>query len=246
MNRIKIGPLATQSKKLNTDATNLCKTDLLPHEEFAPHRNGEFSLFVPVHYESSYAYPLIVWLHQDGSACDELQKLMPQVSCRNHIAVAPQSSFAQVSPIAWPDTAESVEAAYESVLACIEDANRRFNINPDRIFIAGTGTGGSMALQLAFQRPDIFAGVASIDGPMDAQQVPLHDWEMCRNLNVLLSTFRNSLSYCEDELCHSLRLLHVAGFSTTVRQYPGDVRLSPKVLSDLNGWVMEQIGSTIS
>ena len=102
-----------------------------------------------------------------------------------------------------------------------------------------------MALQLAFQRPDIFAGVASIDGPMDAQTVPLHDWELCRNLHVLLSCFRNSLSYCEDDLCHSLRLLHVAGFSTTVRQYPGDVRLDEKVLADLDRWVMEQIGSAI-
>lgn len=243
MNRIKISPLATANK------TTLAKESEfhwpVPKSPIPQQSRREFSLFLPSHYQASYAYPLIVWLHQDGSNRDEILELMPKVSCRNHIAIAPQSNFGGISPIAWPDCDESIEAAYQTVLASVDSVSSRFNINSDRIYLAGAGTGGTMALNIAFQRPDVFAGVVSIDGPMNPDEVPLHDWERCRDLNVLLSSFRNSISFCEDDLCHSLRLLHVAGFSTTVRQYPGETRLDQKVLSDLNRWIMEQIESAV-
>lgn len=243
MNRIKISPLATAKKAVLAAETDFPWPKLQRHLSIGG--KGEFSLFLPVHYQSSYAYPLIVWLHQDGADCGEVVELMPKVSQRNYIAVSPQSSFGGMSPVSWPNCEESIEAAYQSVMASVDSASSRFNINSDRIYLAGAGTGGTMALNIAFQRPDVFAGVVSIDGPMNPDEVPLHDWERCRDLNVLLSSFRNSLSFCEDDLCHSLRLLHVAGFSTTVRQYPGELRLDEKVLSDMNRWIMEQIGSAI-
>jgi len=204
---------------------------------------GEFSLFVPVHYQTGYSYPLIVWLHSDTADCDEIHRLMPQVSSRNHFAIAPQSVCSH--GLAWPDCEEVVEAAYQSVMACVDHAKLRFNISSNRVYIAGSGAGGSMALKLAFQCPDVFAGVVSIDGPMDTEEVPLRDWERCRDLDVLLACFRDSSSYSQDDLCHHLRLLHVAGFSTTVRQYPGRVKLSGKLLSDVNRWILEQIESAI-
>ena len=247
MNRIKISPLASteiESKpEVDPNPSVFSPSELA--SAFRRRAEGEFSLFVPMHYESSYAYPLIVWLHQDASNCSELQQLMPQVSVRNHVAIAPQSGFAHESPIAWPNCEESVEAAYESVMAAVDHAQLRFNINGNRVYLAGAGTGGTMAFRIAFERPDVFAGVISIDGPMETEHVPLRDWERCRELNVLLSNFRKSQSYSQEDLCHHLRLLHVAGFSTTVRQYPGEAKLSGKVLSDVDRWMMEQVSSAI-
>jgi len=247
MNRIKISPLAATEIEAQTkvDPNPSVFSPLELASAFRRRAEGEFSLFVPMHYQSSYAYPLIVWLHQDDSNCSELQQLMPKVSVRNHVAIAPQSGFAHESPIAWPNCEESVEAAYESVMAAVDHAQLRFNINHKRIFLAGAGTGGTMAFRIAFERPDVFAGVISIDGPMETEHVPLRDWERCRELNVLLSNFRKSQSYSQEDLCHHLRLLHVAGFSTTVRQYPGTTNLSEKVLGDVDRWVMEQISSVI-
>ena len=198
-----------------------------------------------MHYEENYAYPLIVWLHSDDSDCSQIQKLMPQISIRNHVAVAPQSGFSLASPIAWPNCEESVEAAYESIMATVDEAKMRFNINSSRIIFAGAGTGGTMAFRVAFERPDVFGGVISIDGPMETEHVPLRDWERCRELPVLLTSFRESDSYTQDDLCHHLRLLHIAGFTTTVRQYPGEAKLSNKVLSDVDRWIMEQVSSAI-
>ena len=249
MNRIKISPLASTEIEAKPEEDSVPNPSVFSSAELASafrrRAEGEFSLFVPMHYQSSYAYPLIVWLHQDGLNCSELQQLMPKVSVRNHVAIAPQSGFAHESPIAWPNCEESVEAAYESVMAAVDHAKLRFNIHSDRIYIAGTGTGGTMAFRIAFERPDVFAGVASIDGPMETEHVPLRDWQRCRELNVLLSNFRQSQSYSQEDLCHHLRLLHVAGFNTTVRQYPGTAKLNDRILGDIDRWVMEHIGSSI-
>jgi phospholipase/carboxylesterase len=247
MNRIKLSPLATtQLEATKSDDPN--QSIFSPAEQASAFRRtseGEFSLFVPMHYESSYAYPLIVWLHSDDADCNQLQKLMPQISVRNHVAIAPQSGFSLASPIAWPNCEESVEAAYESVMATVDEAKIRFNIHSGRVILAGAGTGGTMAFRIAFERPDVFGGVISIDGPMETEHVPLRDWERCRELPVLLSSFRSSDSYTSEDLCHHLRLLHIAGFTTTVRQYPGEAKLTNSVLADMDRWIMEQIGSSI-
>lgn len=52
--------------------------------------NEEHVLFSPMHYEPGYAYPLLIWLH--GPAQDERQimKLMPLISMRNYVAIAPR------------------------------------------------------------------------------------------------------------------------------------------------------------
>ena len=196
MNRIKLSPLASAkySEEATTDSDHLNLTAADLEAAFRRRCEGEFSLFVPMHYEQKYAYPLIVWLHGDTADCSELQKLMPEISLRNHVAIGPQSGFSHSAPIAWPNCEESVEATYESVMAAVDHAQLRFNINSKRIYIAGAGTGGTMALRIAFERPDLFAGVASIDGPMETEHVPLRDWERCRELSVLISTFRKSAS----------------------------------------------------
>jgi phospholipase/carboxylesterase len=41
-----------------------------------------------------------------------------------------------------------------------------------------------------------------------------------------------------------LRLLHSAGFSLALRQYPGDDELTTAMLSDMDRWMMERISAT--
>ena len=55
-----------------------------------PAQDTTYALFAPLHYESGYAYPLIVWLHGRGNDERQLLRIMPQVSMRNYVAVAPR------------------------------------------------------------------------------------------------------------------------------------------------------------
>ena len=245
MNRIKISSLAIAELEAKRELDPPVTAPQTLSRSVSRSSVSERSLFVPQHCESRYAYPLIVWLHGDNEDCGQLQRLMPRLSVRNYLAVAPQSSFSHRSPIAWPDCAESIQAAYDQVLRSIDDAASRFNVHSDRIFIAGSGSGGTMALRLAFERPELFAGVASIDGSLGSDCIRFRDLDRCRKLNVFLGGFRESETYRESAICTDLRLLHTAGFLTTVRHYPGQPELDDKILSDINRWAMNQISSSI-
>jgi hypothetical protein len=42
-------------------------------------------------------------------------------------------------------------------------------------------------------------------------------------------------------VCSDLRLLHSAGCTVALRQYPGDDELTTSMLSDLDRWLMESV-----
>ena len=240
MNRIKISPLALsgtcESDSKASLSKKLLRKDLDANNR---HRNQASSVFVPMHYEKNYRYPLVVWLHSDMKTSDEIHQVMPKVSMRNCVAVAPSCP----SGGRWQQELDSIEAAHASVINSVEMAMNRFNINPSRIFLGGFGGGGTMALRVTMERPELFAGVMSINGPMPESQAPLGCWEECRNLPVFLTQARKSQSFDQATLCRQLKLLHVAGFALTLRQYPGVESLNEKLLQDMNRWIMEVVNS---
>jgi phospholipase/carboxylesterase len=103
-----------------------------------------------------------------------------------------------------------------------------------------------MAFRLAFERPELFAGVMSVNGPLPRDQAPLRDWSKCREIPVFWAHDRNSDAFDQDQLCRQLRLLHIAGFSVTLRQYPCEDLLCSRALADANHWIMEMIASAIT
>ena len=245
MNRIKISPLATATKSL-TKGDSATEPSLLQLDKLT-NRTDDFSLFVPMHYEKNYSYPLVVWMHSDGESSSEVHRVLPQASMRNFVGVAPQSPVGNFEAgFYWEREPDTIDMAHDSILAAIDSAAMRFNIASHRIFIAGAGSGGTMAFRIALERPDLFAGVISINGPIPSGQKPLGQWSECREIPVFWAHSRQSEEFAQDTLCQQLRLLHIAGFSVTLRQYPCDGCLKPKTLSDMNKWIMETINSSIA
>lgn len=203
----------------------------------------EHSFFVPLHYEPNYAYPLLVWLHGPGQSHAELKQVMPHVSMRNCVAVAPR----------WPQPDDELLSAGESqeqmrhrmvetmfrVTECVATASKRFNIAADRIFLAGYDEGGTMALRLGLAAPDHFAGAASIGGPVPTGLNPLANLLEARRLPMMIAHGRHSQSYPISRICDELRLFHVAGLSLNLRQYPCGHELTTQMLSDLDAWMMQ-------
>ncbi len=244
MNRIKISPLATAAETTTSEKPQFESLGQL--EKLTCKSNDEWSVFVPMHYEKNYSYPLIVWLHSEGDDRAELQRIMPQTSLRNFVGVATDGPVGDPHRgFHWDQHPDSVAVASDSVLSAIDYVTMRYNIATDRVFLAGFGAAGTMAYRLAFQRPDLFAGIISINGPLPEGRRPLREWNRSRDLPVLWAHFRDSSEFSEGDLCRQLRLLHIAGFSVTLRQYPGDDHLSPSSLSDMNDWIMEQIDSAV-
>jgi phospholipase/carboxylesterase len=118
-------------------------------------------------------------------------------------------------------------------------AQKRFNVHPKRIFLVGRETGGTMALRVAWNNPNRFAGVGAFHGALPSQLSPLRRVNELRKLPCLLTTSKESVLYPEKVVCNDLRLLHTAVCKVTLRHYPGDDGLTDNMLSDLDSWLME-------
>ena len=202
------------------------------------------SLFVPLHYEKGYAYPLLVWLHGDGDNERQLKRVMPGISLRNHVAVAPRGTSASDvvdNAFCWRQSEADVIEAQWRLTSCIETVQNRYNIHAGRVFLGGYADGGTMALRLALRMPRICAGVVSVGGALPTSHAPLVNIERARGLSVMLMQGEASTDYSSTQLCGDLRLLHAAGISVAVRQYPAEDELTTKMLSDIDSWMMERV-----
>ena len=206
------------------------------------------TLFCPLHYEPRYAYPLLVWLHGRGSDEGQLKQIMPQVSLRNFVAVAPRGT-AVARPqgatrccYGWKQAAEQIQRAEQRVFESIEMVQQRYHVAPRRIFLAGFGSGGTMAFRVGLRNPERFAGVLSLCGPLPrVGGAPLGNLLQARRLSFFLAVGRDSQRYPTAEVCSNLRLFHSAGLSVTLRQYPCKGKLIRQMLLDMNQWIMDQL-----
>ena len=253
MNRIKINSLVTRPiDDSPVSAPFKLPSGLVPDNtpDFSNSGNvdsSESCLFLPLHYEKNFEYPLVVWLHDNGDQPQQIHRVMPQISLQNFVGVAPQAKLgASHCGYYWEQDAPSIDYSTDAVLAAIDLARYRANIASNRIFIAGSGSAGTMAFRVALTHPDLFAGVASINGPMPEGSAPLGRWSSSRNIEVFWSHSRKSEQFKQNELCQQLKLLHVAGFSVTLRQYPGKESSNATAFADLNRWIMEMFRSTVA
>jgi phospholipase/carboxylesterase len=202
--------------------------------------------FAPQHYADGYAYPLLVWLHDAGNNERELPQVMPHVSTRNYVGAAPRGPrrLTGAEPrFEWGSSEQLVLETEERIIGAIEQARARFNVHAERIFLAGVGAGATSALRFALAHPELIAGVAAFDGALPIGGRPLRRFAAVRNLPVLLATARRSTRYPEAQVCRDLRLLHSAGVSVTLRQYPGRDELTTTMLADLDRWMMAIVSS---
>ena len=138
------------------------------------------AMFAPVHYESNYAYPLVVWLHGAGDDENQLKRIMPLMSLRNYVGVAirgttPYATSSGKPGFAWAQSQPHVALAEQRVIEAIQIAQARLNISSSRVFLAGFDCGGTMALRLALAHPTRFAGTLSIGGEFPVGGAPRRD-----------------------------------------------------------------------
>jgi phospholipase/carboxylesterase len=243
MNRLQDQPFTTLDTELPTNAW--CEAGKISADE--AHAR---TLVGPMHYEPNYAYPLIVWLHGSGNSERQLRRVMPLVSLRNYVSVAPRGTMAMsltnidASGYRWVQSPEQISRAEQRIWEAIAAAQESYNIRTDRIFIAGYECGGTMALRIATENANRFAGALSLGGPFPDQGSPLAKLHSARRLSLFIAACREGQYYPTDRVCDNLRLLHTAGMSLTLREYPGGDGLSPLMLADVDRWIMEQIAQT--
>lgn len=254
MNRIQHLATGTDVLAANRGLSSEKSNHIQRCEWDAPH-----TLFTPLHYERNYAYPLIIWLHGPEDDERQLNRVMPLISMRNYVAVGPRGTLAcqaaesdgagrSSAGYQWQQSPAQIALAEHRVFAAKAAAERRFNVSDNRIFLAGFGCGGTMAMRLALNHPTCFAGAASFGGLFPSGYAPLGRLAQVRKLKLLLATGRDSIDYPPEAVCDHLRLFHSAGLSVCLRQYPCGDELTTVMLADMDRWIMDQFitsGSTL-
>ncbi len=204
------------------------------------------TFFVPVHYESNYRYPLVVWLHSDGFNENQVDHVMPHVSTRNYLATGVRGTRAADSighRFEWHDSPAAIDAAHDKVLCAVEEVCDRYSVHRDRIVLAGYRSGGTMAMRIAMRQPNLFSAVASLGGRMpDGGKVlaNLHSLRE-RALPMLWQVATGSSWFDAQSLKSDIRAAMLMRAKVEIRQYTDDDEMNTVALSDFNNWIMNRV-----
>jgi len=141
------------------------------------HKSGRqtmpYRLFVPSGYDKSVSYPLVIWLHGGGSSGDDN---LGQISLDNKLgthfwtrkenqAMHPSFVLAPQSTAAWDSNAEtSLSVELKLVLEILDAVRKEYNIDANRLYVAGQSNGGVGAFGLITKRPGFFAAAIPLCG----------------------------------------------------------------------------------
>ncbi|QDV20717.1 hypothetical protein Pan153_53950 [Gimesia panareensis] len=200
------------------------------------------SLFRPEHYEAGYAYPLVIWLHPDCGSEHDLHTVMPEISIRNYLGLSFRAPA--IDPEApdngyrWPDSHLFIQLFLSQVEQTVEELKKVFHIHEDRIYLAGKGTGCSVATRLLLQSENLFAGAALLDG-----QFSKHDFSQLENRSLKGKRVLLDPNHAQSPLS-TQRLMRLWKTTGADVQLPPPTQLEGRnLLRALDYWIMEGIST---
>ena len=120
------------------------------------------ALSVPLTYQPSKGYALIVCLHGAGFSGDVYLERWQARLDEDSILACPT----------YPAGAWFTRRAEDLVLATIRYVTQRYHIDPDRIFLTGMSNGGIGAWLIGMHHAPLFAGLAPMAGGLDDVLMP--------------------------------------------------------------------------
>ncbi len=127
-----------------------------------------YAVTLPPEYTPHHRYPLLVVLHSQGMLVEQELEWWAGITAqpghtqrRGYLTIAPEYATSGQREYDYST------AAHNSVLESIRDVRQRFQVDSDRIYIAGHGMGGDAVFDIAMSHPDLFAGAIPIAGIAD-------------------------------------------------------------------------------
>lgn len=218
--------------------------------EFAPtrldHVSIEHRLCLPEGYTPGYAYPLIVWLHDEGSDAEEIDDILPRISERNYIGIALQGNVARPVRCGWSSSEDRLPAVLDQLNELVEAVADRFPIHPQRKYLAGFGAGGTLAWEVLLRQPSQWTGAICLSGEYPKIDHPLAMFRELQQRRLLVSTGLDCPPGQVKEMIEAGRLMYSAGMQVGTRMYAsGRTTPSDKMLRDIDRWVMDSIATAV-
>ena len=207
--------------------------------------------YLPEHYERKYAYPLVVFFHEEGANEESALQLAPQVSDRNFIAIALRGTQALATGegglpgFGWDNT--ETDDLEEYVVRAVEETRRRYHVHSERIYFAGVGEGTLAAYRAGFRLANRIAGIAALNGPFPTpeRKMPLFRMDDLRRLRIFIGHgIANTHIPCGlAEKAH--KLMYAARANVPFRTYGTNRSIHPDMLRDVNRWIIGNLNAEI-
>ena len=189
-------------------------------EDAAAQSDWPVALFVPSGYEENYAYPLVIWFHDEGSSEAELDLVMNAIGDQNYCGLAIRGNVNLSGPDEFGWSGNSLEFGAVPLRKLINITARRlrraFHIHSERIFVAGSGSGADVALKLFAECPQWFSGAIAID-PDCNEELMLGDTSEMRGKNILQTVSRTASDDVLAANLETVRMFRTAGVQMDVR-----------------------------
>lgn len=196
-----------------------------------------YRLFFPEPYVAGYAYPLIVYIHDDRRSEADLHHWFPAVSGQNFLAAAVRAPFPDAigMPGRFSWSGEPLRSARKLVAEAVDSISSLWKVHPDRLYLMGEGVGAELALELALTRP-VYCGAIAIAPRGLPELVPPTQLRAPKRLLIAREHSAESSNF--PEACSA------TGHSvTTVELKTGNGRRD--TCRRIHHWLMESIPGTI-
>jgi phospholipase/carboxylesterase len=201
--------------------------------------------FVPADYQPKYAYPLVVLFHPDGSDEGTAATVVPALSRRNYIIACPRAPHRRSRGVTgrpgfgWDSNTERIIPYLEALLA---QAQAKYHVHSDRIYLLGIGEGATVACELGFALGETVSGMIALNGRLPLSHLGAAQHMDCAaRLRVFVGhgTYNPVVPIAQAR--KSARQLRTAGFDLRFASYPTTQRLHDDMLRDVNRWIMEAV-----
>ncbi len=207
------------------------------------------AIYAPPSYEAGYAYPLVVWFHDQGGDERDVLNWLPHISDQNYLGMGLRAPLPVTNGLPgqrrWSTSERFFDLLEEELATGICDLSERMNVHPQRIVVAGVGQGATVALRILLRRPEWFAaGVC-----LNADWLPanrLEWWGQYVSKPLWLGHAQDWRLLTSRSAIQSTKLLMSAGFDVTLRFDDFD-ELQPVALArEVNHWLMHRLcGDTL-
>ncbi len=193
--------------------------------------------------------PLIVLLHGSGADENDMISLWPQLP-EGFIVVSPRAPFGDgTSGYRWyrkgGSTGADIRLSIAAIGRLVEMAVKRFDADPQRVFLAGFSQGAVLVYHAVLQDPGRFRGAAVLSGSLygfDAHELsPRKDWQSA-SLFIGHGTADARIPFATGKAAHTE--LDRLGVPNEFHAYPGmRHETQDREIADLAGWLTARVGS---
>ncbi len=199
-------------------------------------------------------FPTVLALHGWGASAHDLIGLAPILNRGEALVLSPQGPVGLRIPdgpvgYGWYPLGEGVQGspeevtrASELVLEFLEEAQRRYPIDPRRVVLLGFSQGGALAFDLALRDGSRFAGLAALSSWVpEGLAAQLQPGSSHEGFPVLVVHGTDDPMVPVDRARESRQKLTALGVALTYREYEMGHEICAEALRDIVGWLDEKV-----